>query len=167
MAALDPGKDPARRCLPVREWPDPDRAAWNAALDRGDILGDGGLACRWSDATRRTMASAYGRWLTHIKWQGDLDADAAPADRVLPERLRAYIEELQATVAPVTVHGRICGLKKTLRVIAPDADLGWLRRAERRLAAGAQPVRDKEQRIRNSAELFGLGVGLLERAEGD
>ncbi len=167
MAALDPGKDPARRCLPVPEWPAPDRAAWDAALDRGDILGDGGLACRWSEATRRTMASAYGRWLTHIKRHGGLDADAAPQDRVLPERVRAYIEELQATAAPVTVHGRIRGLKKTLRVMVPDADLGWLRRTELRLAAGAVPVRDKEQRIRNSAELFGLGVRLMERAEGD
>lgn len=167
MAALDPGKDPARRCLPVPEWPDPDRAAWNAALDRGDIFGDGGLACRWSEATRRTMASAYGRWLTHIKRQGALDPDAAPEDRVRPERVRAYIEELQATVAPVTVHGRIRALKKTLRVMVPGADLGWLRRTERRLAADAVPVRDKEQKLRNSAELFGLGIRLMERAEGD
>ena len=35
--------DPDRRGMPVAEWPDEDRAAWQAALTPGDILDEGGI----------------------------------------------------------------------------------------------------------------------------
>jgi hypothetical protein len=33
-----PQADPARRCLPVSDWPDADQAAWHAALSSDDPL---------------------------------------------------------------------------------------------------------------------------------
>jgi hypothetical protein len=36
---MRPQTDPTRRCLPVAEWPDADRIAWQAALAADDPCG--------------------------------------------------------------------------------------------------------------------------------
>ena len=98
---------------------------------------------------------------------GWLDPDVAPAERVSPERLRAFIAELQATVAPITVRNRITNLTEALRVMAPEADFPYLRRARARLKARARPVRNKRRQIVPIGELLRLGLDLTEKAERD
>ena len=61
-----------------------------------------GLAAHWRPATRKSVQDAYRRWLTFLDCMGWLDPDAAPAARLTPDRLRAYIVELKATVEPLT-----------------------------------------------------------------
>jgi hypothetical protein len=60
--------DPARRCLPVSEWPENDRKAWEAAKDPS----------RWGRVVRRSPAASlkratiakyeegHGRYLGHL-----------------------------------------------------------------------------------------------------
>ena len=110
-AALDPKRDPRRRCLKLADWPEADRAAWDAAVAASEsLLHGGGAAAHWRATTRKTVQDAYGRWLTFLGRNGWLDPDVAPAERVSPEHLRAFIADLQATVAPITVRTRITNL---------------------------------------------------------
>ena len=166
--ALDPKRDPRRRCLKLAEWPDADRAAWDAAVAASEsLLHGGGAAAHWRATTRKTVQDAYGRWLTFLGRNGWLDPDVAPAERVSPEHLRAFIADLQATVAPITVRTRITNLSEALRVMAPEADIPYLRLARARLKARARPVRDKRRQIAPIGELFRLGLDLTEKAERD
>ena len=127
----------------------------------------GGAAAHWRATTQKTVQDAYGRWLTFLGRNGWLDPDVAPAERVSPEHLRAFIADLQATVAPITVRTRITNLSEALRVMAPEADIPYLRRARARLKARATPVRDKRRQIAPIGQLFRLGLDLTENAERD
>jgi hypothetical protein len=143
---LGPKQDPSRRCLKPPDWPAADGAAWEAAMTSGGLLDEAGLAAHWRGATRKSVQDAYGRWLTFLKRSGELDPDATPGERLTADRLRAFVAELQATVAPMTVRNRIRDLAEALRVMAPEADLSYLRRARARLKARARPVRYKRCR---------------------
>jgi hypothetical protein len=123
--------------MKLPDWPAADWAAWEAAMTRGGLLEDGGAAAHWRPATRKSVQDAYGRWLTFLERNGWLDLDAAPGERLTPERLRAFIAELQATAAPMTVRNRIRDLAEAQRVMAPEADLSYLRRALAKLKARA------------------------------
>ena len=107
---IAPSKDPRRRCMPVAEWPEMDRSAWAAAVQKGDLLDGQGPAAHWRPKTQRTVVAAYGRYLTFLDRNGWLDRDAGPEERLTPDRLRAYLAELADTVASVTMWGRITNL---------------------------------------------------------
>jgi hypothetical protein len=51
----------ARLCLPLCDWPAPDREAWNAAHRQGGLLDDDGLAANWAAETSAVIAEGYGR----------------------------------------------------------------------------------------------------------
>ena len=131
----------------------------------GGLLDEAGLAVHWRPATRKSVQDAYGRWLTFLGRNGGLDPGASPAERLTPDRLRAFIAELQATVAPLTVRNRVRDLAEALRVMAPEADLSYLGRARARLKARARPVRNKRAQMMPSRDLVGLGLDLMRQAE--
>ncbi|EYD76040.1 hypothetical protein Rumeso_02469 [Rubellimicrobium mesophilum DSM 19309] len=164
-ALLDPKSDPSRRCLKPEHWPAGDRQAWAAAVAPGTLLEEGGLAAHWRPATRKSVQDAYGRWLTFLDRHGWLDPDVGAAERLTPDRLRAFIAELQATVAPLTVRNRVRDLSEALRVMAPGADLSVLRRVRAKLKARSRPVRNKRAQVVPSRDLVGLGQALIQKAE--
>ena len=80
MAEIKDG--PVRRCLPVAQWPEADRAAWAAAHRRGGLLDDDGLAASWAPATNTIIAGGYGRFLSYLAETEGLDPTAvAPGSR--------------------------------------------------------------------------------------
>jgi len=89
----------SNRCMPVPEWPAPDRAAWIAALQPDGTPDLSAVAVHWSEATRRMVRSGYGRWLTWLAEQELLDATTPPAERITTERLSSYIAALR-TISP-------------------------------------------------------------------
>ena len=105
---MRPQTDPARRCLPVADWPDADRAAWHAALAADDPLSfERSTAASWQPATCHKNRRGYGRWLTFLRNSG-ADLMVSLADRVTRERVAAYLDELrQQKVAPYTLRNRI------------------------------------------------------------
>ena len=110
------------RCLPLDEWPALDRAAWNAALQPGDVLDPGGVAIVWAITSQQLIVNGYGRWLTWLIMNGVLDPLMPPAVRVVPERLRAYAADLRATVGSFTVATRIQQLGNAMCVSAWKID---------------------------------------------
>lgn len=161
----DPKSEPRRRCMRLPEWPALDQRAWAAAIEDGDILSGKGSAAHWRPETRRTVISAYGRYLTFLERSGLLDRSAGPESRLTPDRLRAYLAELAETIAPVTIFSRITGLAEALRVILPGTTYPYLNLARRRLKVRARPTRNKRARIVSTHKLVGLGLALIERAE--
>ena len=162
----DPKKDPSRRCSPYENWPRPDQEAWKKANQSGDVLEGSGPAAHWREGTRKKVQSSYGRYLTFLNRKGALNSATGPETRVTPDLLRAYIEELRETVSPVTLAGRITDLSEALRVmVAPSHEFPFLRRAQQALAARAKAIRNKRQRILPPADLFDLGIRLMNEAE--
>ena len=95
MTDLLPHEDPKRRCLRVAEWPERDRIAWERALAPGDILdGTIGPGFHWRPQTQEKYRKGYGRWLTFLITSGLLERDIAPGDRLTPNRITLYIEQL-------------------------------------------------------------------------
>jgi len=155
---------PENRCIPLDEWPEPDRMAWQAALQPAAFLAVGGVAAGWSDGGRRMVSDAYGRWLGWLGQTHQLDADQRPEERVTPDRVRAYAQALAQTNAPMTIQGRIGQLGRALRALAPAGDWRWLSRAADRMRAEAVPVREKRARMQQVQDLVELGARLMQKA---
>ena len=139
-----PRDDPSRRCMPLEAWPLPDRQAWAGALSPVSLLLDGGGGFPWREGTRKRVIQSYGRFLTYLDVTGQLDPSAEPAERLGPDLVKDYVRKLQRDCAPVTVFGYTNNLAQALRVMAPEANLEWLkrlvrhsRRAPRRRATSA------------------------------
>jgi integrase/recombinase XerD len=135
-------------CLPVVLWPACDQAAWEKALQPGDIFDPGGVASGWPPVTQRKRASGYGRYLFFLDERGELDAVQSPADRITPERLRAYVAELQRTTRGHSIQNRIQELGDAMRALAPEGDWRWILRAASRLRASTVPAINKRARLR-------------------
>ncbi len=163
---MDPKKDPTRRCLRVCDWPEPDRRAWESCLQQGDPLDPGGLGSNWAPLTRRKNAKGYGRWLTWLIAKGILDPDCSPADRVVPERVAAYVDELRTLNSSNTVIFRVQELYLAISAMAPDHDWLWIQRIEHRLRMTPTSARDKRASIIHSSDLFAYGLELMAEADG-
>jgi integrase/recombinase XerD len=165
----EPGELPSptipNRCLPLDEWPALDRAAWNAALQPGDVLDPGGVAIVWAITSQQLIVNGYGRWLTWLIMNGVLDPLMPPAVRVVPERLRAYAADLRATVGSFTVATRIQQLGNAMRAMAPEQNWRWILRAAGRLRARAVSVRDKRRSLQSPEKLVALGMTLMAQAD--
>jgi len=141
---MRPQIDPARRCLRVSDWPDADRAAWDAALSTDDPLSfERSTAASWKPATCHKNRRGYGRWLTFLRDSGE-DLSVPLADRVARERVAAYLAELRRQeVAPYTLFNRIRELYAVMTALAPDRNWSWLRACVVHLDRHAQDVADR------------------------
>jgi integrase len=155
---------PARRCIPLDEWPIADRQAWEAAIADGSLLTDAGPGAHWRKGMRDCVIQSYGRYLGYLAYHGILDHNEAPADRVFRDRVIDYGEQLMKQCAPVTVHRYVLHLERALVVMAPDEDWRWLARLAARLKARARPSRDKRRRVVPAEELADLGHRLMDSA---
>ena len=160
-------RDPARRSMPIEEWPAEDRAAWEAAFRPGDPFEPGGLAAHWRPRTRALVAQSYGHWLTFLEHQGRLDENQSPAERTTAEAIAAYLQILEPRCRSATVVIRIDGLVEALRVMAPHADITWLRQGLARLKQRTGDRKPKIDRLRPSADLYRLGLKLMVEADED
>lgn len=170
MTEIPPKKShPARRSIKLDDWPAGDRTAWTEALARGDVLDGRGRGASWAAVTRKTNGLHYGRWLGYLAYVGDLEPEAAPADRVTPENVANYVRHLDAigTVAPRTQVSMLVGLKEVIRAMAPGRDWRWLQDLCNRLNRAAKPSTEKARRIRPTAEIYGTALdGLARLAKG-
>lgn len=149
--------------LSFDRWPTIDRRLFEAARRPGDILERGGLASTWRPATVTWATEGYGCWLHWLARHGELDHEENPARRCTSDRLGRFLNLLQAHVAPATVAGRMRGLKRTLAVMCPDADLRMIYGIVRRL--DTRPSVDRRARLRMADELLAYGHELMAEAE--
>jgi hypothetical protein len=152
-------------CLPVEQWPETDATAWRIAFEPAtDPFSEYSPACSWSPRSRIKTEHGYGRWLYWVSEAGE-NMTLHPADRVNPEQVRRYVADLRRFNSDFTVLCRMQELYDAIRVIVPDRDWSWLRRAHNRLRSRCVPVRDKTTRIQPTEALVELGRRLMTAAE--
>src|SRR5215475_7743319 len=93
---------PKPRSLPVHEWPEADRRAWEEACRPGSRLKPGGAASYLSQVSRDDFARRYGAFLGFLERNGRLQRDAAAAAQVTFSNVEVYIANLTTRVRSVT-----------------------------------------------------------------
>jgi hypothetical protein len=93
------------------------------------------------------------------------DDRVPPADRITPDRVKAYAELLEGENASGTVIARLIELKITAAIMDPGRDWSWIYRMASVIRARHKPARPKRHRLVPIEELFGLGLDLMARAE--
>ena len=126
--------------LPVDEWPEADLEAFRAAYEPGDVFdGTAGPGAHLAEGTRSTIRTAYRRWLGFLKANYPGDLARPPAERITPERLRAFIDYLSVETRSTSVAIAVDHFYKAARLIAPRTDWAWLRSLKSRLMSRARP----------------------------
>jgi hypothetical protein len=125
----------------------------------------GGIASRWSAATRRKTAKGYGRYLCWLRECDELDETAGPAARVSRERLTAYLDNLRKMNRGHTIQCRIQELGDAMQALVPESDWRFINLAASRLRATTVAARDKRRRLPAITDVIAEGHLLMDEAE--
>jgi hypothetical protein len=154
----------ALKHLPVDVWPEEDREAFTSAYEPGDVFDDtAGPGAHLSEASRTMIRSIYSRWLGFLKTTHPHDLSMSPAKRITPERVRAFIEHLSASIGPSSVAIAAAHLYDAARLIAPTTDWSWLRSIKSRLASRARPA-DRFHHLVPPVQTLNFGIELMDTA---
>jgi integrase/recombinase XerD len=160
-----PLNHPLRCCKKVEDWPEIDRALWEASMNDSDPLEEPGLTSHWAPATRHKNRRGYGRWLNFLETSGQLDPMEDPANRLACERIGTYISELKDQgISSYTLRNRILELLAVISAFRPDLDWTWLRRVGIRLNSAARPRISKFSRLVSSDVILFKGIEHMEWA---
>jgi integrase len=152
------------RSLPVGEWPEADRRAWEEACRPGSRLKPGGVASYLAEVSCDEFARRYGAFLGFLQRNGRLEPHAGAATQVTMANVEAYITELNARVRSVTVWNCIYKLRRAAQLLAPRADFSWLAEIEKDLALVMEP-RSKFDRLVFTGLLVEAGLTLIAEAQ--
>lgn len=151
-------------CIKRHDWPATDQLRYREAREITSFLGGPKPARRWSLARCRNVEQGYGQWLSFLARNGWLDTDAPPEARVMPDRVRLFVLQLQNRVSSCSVGMVFEGFARMIMVMAPEHDWTWLRIVITNLKAVAKPEKDKRSHMVDARQLLALGVDLMEQA---
>jgi integrase/recombinase XerD len=150
--------------LPETEWPAVDRRVLRAAYEPGDIFDEtAGPGAHLAEGTRKAIWFACRRWLGFLKENYPDDLSKAPAERITPEQVRAYIEHLSAEMRPTSVAITVGRLYAAARLIAPTAEWAWLRAVKSRLECLGRP-QDRFDQLVPPVHTLDYGIELMDAA---
>jgi integrase len=152
------------RSLPVKEWPDADRRAWEDACRPGFRLKPGGAASYLAPVSRDDFARRYGAFLGFLQRSGRLQRDVGAASQVTLPNVNAYIADLTARVRSVTAYNCIYKLRRAAELLVPTEDFSWLAEIEKDLALVMEP-RPKFDRLVSTDRLVEAGLALVKEAQ--
>jgi integrase len=152
------------RSLPVSEWPDADRRAWDEACRPGSRLKPGGVASYLAQVSRDDFARRYGAFLGFLQRIDRLEPHRSAADQVTVANVEAYIADLKARVRSVTAYNCIHQLRRAAQLLAPAFDFSWLAEIEKDLALEMEP-RSKFDRLVLTGQLVEAGLTLVAEAQ--
>lgn len=151
-------------CLKPADWPVIDRQRWRNARSVTSFLSGSRPARSWSSKRCRIVEQGYGQWLSFLARNGQLDPAQSPEARVTPERIEAFVTQLQQRVATESVAMMIGAIQRMVAVIAPAHDLSWLSVAVSNLKRLAKPSRDRLAHMVDPRQLYHLGLDLMKEA---
>jgi integrase len=152
------------RSLPVSEWPEADRRAWEAACRPGSRLNPGGLASHLAPVSRDDFARRYGAFLGFLQRTHRLEPHHEAATQVTLPNVEAYIADLKARVRSITVYNCVHQTRRAAELLAPTADFSWLAEIEKDFALEMEP-RSKFDRLVLTGRLVEAGLTLVAEAQ--
>jgi len=155
---------------PLAEWPERHRVAWElATAPADDLFGAGNPGAEFGSRKLESMREAHGQWLGFLARQGLLDPAEPPAAAAMPERLAAFAaEQRQRGNANTTIGKRLRYLHKTLSMLEPGADLGFILRPGGVPLSRAFPLVLHPVPVQDSRDLLRRALALHESgARGD
>jgi len=153
------------RSLPVHEWPEADRKAWEEACRPGIRLKPGGGASHFAEASLKDFINRYGAYLGFVQRRGVLNAKAAAAAQVTRSNVNAYIAELkERKLSSVTIWNCIYKLRRASQLLDPKRDFRWLIEMENEAAVVMTP-RSKFDRVVLTNRLIEVGLALIAESE--
>jgi integrase/recombinase XerD len=156
-------RSPERACRKLKDWPEADRRSWLASLEPRDLLDVAHSRCRYRATSNRKTERGYGRWLTFIDRQGELDG--LPADRITPSALARYVHELRSLGnGSYSILCRLQELYDAARVMDARRDWSWIHRVASRVRVRQVRVRDKRVKLVGTEDLLDLGLGMIDGA---
>ena len=154
--------------LKFADWPVEDQRQWQQCHTRGRLFDtSGGAFAGWSDGTRRYHAQGYGSWLSHIARCRPELIDMAPAARVTPKTIAAFIDEGRARLKLRSIANQLYSLAVVIRGFAPDADISWLWRAVKNAERQSEPHLLKPPIPLSARDLFEWSLGRLDELKTD
>jgi site-specific recombinase XerD len=159
--------DPRRRCLRISEWPERDRALWEAARDPSRRrFGDQPRQVKRAGAAWRKVAGGWGRYLSFLSQRGWLDLQEAPWERVTHERLDAFFFELlEFENADFTITGRFAEVQTALQVFQPRGDHRWVTQPHGIPISDYLLMRKRRLTLYAPIDLFLWGLELMNQAK--
>jgi integrase/recombinase XerD len=150
--------------LPVDQWPTDDIEAFAKAYAPGDIFDEtAGPGAHLADGTRRLIQTAWRRLLGWFTASSPAALSESPADRLTPERMRAFVDHCLAETSVHTVAINVAHIYYGEKIIAPERDWSWLRHLKGRLVAGGKP-RDRFEGLVAPWQTLSLGIELMDAA---
>ena len=156
-----------RRRLKIEDWPERDRAAWDALLAPSRLLRPGGPFAALRPSTIWSREQSYGHWLAFCQKQRiDLE-DTDPVGRASSRLIEAWADEM-ADLKWTTRHTRLVGLRLVLEGMRPERPQGLLHELGREADWYAQrQVRDgKVGRVLPTDQIVAAGLGQLSVVDG-
>jgi integrase len=157
--------DDPRRSLPRAEWPEPHRAAFEAATRPAGLLDEPGALAHLAALTIDRYASAWGHFLAYRRLHDPMPPDEPVEPCLTPERVADFIRRMRQRLAPQTVQHRIVGIYQTAKAIMPGQDLAWLKRIAAVVSYRPAATRNKAAMLRPTHELVEAGIRLMDEAE--
>ena len=109
-------------------WPAADRAAWErATAAAAGPFDPPGAAAHLKPAARRARAGSWGNFLAFLASRGDLKPAEAPASRLTPARLTAWLAAIRQRTSANTVNQFVRELSLAIAAMAPERDWSWVR----------------------------------------
>ena len=150
--------------LPVDQWPEADRTAFEWAYEPGDIFDEtAGPGAHLAPGTRLMIGTTYRRWLGFLAEHEPGSLLELPAERITPHRLRAFVDQLTSECRMTTVAHVVGNLDVAARLIAPERDWSWLACLTARLEARAEPL-NRFDRLVPGWQTLDLGIELMDDA---
>jgi integrase/recombinase XerD len=146
--------------MKLADWPETDRLLMQNTRKAGTFLRPGGAASGWRSRTFDKVVYRYGNFLWWLDATYRLLPESQPSDRVTPENIEAFVEAYGAGHASTSLAGTLHGVYEAIRIMHPEADLGYVLDAVASVKAIAK-ARPKLPRMADHGSLANLGEELI------
>jgi integrase len=153
------------RALPLEQWPEADRQAWEDALRPARRLSVGGRAAHLRPSSKANLERGYGYFLRVVSDSGALNRRAAAATHVTLEAIEIFVERAGLSRNSLSVASGVERVRAIAQSLAPDRNFGWLKNVTMQLRARARP-QPKFSRMVATEELVEAGLVLMQEARG-
>ncbi|MEP2530786.1 tyrosine-type recombinase/integrase [Shimia sp.] len=153
--------------LKIKDWPQADRSAWDALFTKEVFFGDSGPLTHWSAGSHAKRRQGYGQWLSFLLRTMPECLSAPPAARVTKEGVRAFVEEGEERLAPMSVHNLVSDIYVVICAMAPETDWSWLNSVSKKLLKKAKRHSLPPPHDIAAGEVLRLAIDWIERHDGN